>query len=140
MANAEDVVQEAYTKALTYIDKYNSERGEFDQWFSTILNNVLKDFKKIEHARGVVYLDAEEFNLPSELVTSPKLEGERFRNGLKELIAKQPVRRQTILTLYYIDGWEPHEIASLLGVPFGNIRLIIHYFKSTVIDNPKGLV
>ena len=38
---AEDIVQEAYERAIRYRRSYNG--AEFDKWLNTILNNCLRD-------------------------------------------------------------------------------------------------
>jgi len=40
--NAEDVVQEAFTRALKYHKSYNPAMTAFDAWFSRILDNSLR--------------------------------------------------------------------------------------------------
>ena len=44
--NAEDIVNESYTRALEW---YHDEVVDFDKWFNTIVFNVLRDHKSQEH-------------------------------------------------------------------------------------------
>lgn len=43
---AEDMVQETYTRVLTY---WNESVGDFNAWFGTVLSNVIKQYKAEEY-------------------------------------------------------------------------------------------
>ena len=53
---AEDIVQEAYCRALKYYSELKVE--EFDRWFSMILNNAYNDYKRDEI--GLSYIEDED--------------------------------------------------------------------------------
>jgi RNA polymerase sigma factor (sigma-70 family) len=44
---AEDCVHEAYARAIRYIESCDNDK-DFNKWFTTILNNVLIDYKNIQ--------------------------------------------------------------------------------------------
>ena len=57
--NAEDVVQEAYARALKYFrawtyDGVGTELDSFNRWFTTILNNACREFQYEERGQGMV--------------------------------------------------------------------------------------
>lgn len=54
--DAEDVVQEAYARALRYQDSFDGTN--FDRWFNTILNNALREHKNNES--GITHQSFEE--------------------------------------------------------------------------------
>ena len=70
-ANAEDIVQEAFTRALTYYTSYVPDIYEFGAWFSRILDNTSKDFHRVEKNKGMV-IDVDE-DLLEGLNTDPYL-------------------------------------------------------------------
>lgn len=54
-SNAEDVVQEAFLRALQYSDSYTiSDNNNLEKWFNSILRRALVDFKRIETKQGMV--------------------------------------------------------------------------------------
>lgn len=54
LANAEDVVQEAFLRALQYSDSYTvREDSDMEKWFNSILRRALVDFKRIETKQGM---------------------------------------------------------------------------------------
>jgi RNA polymerase sigma factor (sigma-70 family) len=54
---AEDCVHEAYARAIRYIESCDNDK-DFNKWFTTILNNVLIDYKNAE--RGQIHEYEEE--------------------------------------------------------------------------------
>lgn len=54
-SNAEDVVQEAFLRALQYADSYTEREGQnMEKWFNSILRRALVDFKRVETKQGMV--------------------------------------------------------------------------------------
>lgn len=51
--NAEDVVQEAFTRCLEGVDTFDSQRGDLGRWIVRALTNTFIDFKRQERARGM---------------------------------------------------------------------------------------
>ena len=122
MTNAEDVVQEAFTRALTYIEaarEINSVRA----WFTTILNNATRDFKQEERMDGMVR---------DEPVTEP-LDELCFKHELIETVLaeadKYSMPENEVLMLAIRHEWKPREISKISPLNPNNIRVIIHRFK-----------
>ena len=55
--NAEDAVQEAYTRALAYYKTFNPESGVFEKWFENILNNSVRNLNSEARSKGIVNPD-----------------------------------------------------------------------------------
>lgn len=52
---AEDVVQEAFTRAVKYILLFDEEKGLMETWFNAILFNALRDIQKQERNYQELY-------------------------------------------------------------------------------------
>lgn len=52
--NAEDIVQEAFLRALFYADSYAArEDQDMEKWFNSILRRALVDFMRVETKQGM---------------------------------------------------------------------------------------
>ena len=123
---AEDVVQEAYFRACNYWATYDGEQG-FNTWFSSILNNAIKDFFKEEALHGMgTSLDSTEIDEGSRLLDRLTLE------ELLGFINRQPERIARILNLHIIQGYRSDEVAQLVPESADNIRKIVQRFRAEV--------
>jgi RNA polymerase sigma factor (sigma-70 family) len=123
--NAEDVVQEAYTRACQYWPSYNLLEGGMDQWMSAILRNCMADMKRDQAKEGAV-IDAS----PDEmlLIYHPHLDEQEALDALKAIENKKPHERD-ILKLFFYEQYQPADIAQLVPQTNGAIRQVIHRFK-----------
>lgn len=139
---AEEVVQEAYTRALKYFKKFNPKKGLFDQWFALILNNALNALKNEEKHRGVKFEidDDEEWDVPEELVVYPQEKEIRFRKGIAAAIWEENERDRNILTMFFFDGFKTTDISEFIGVNHSNVRSIIKRFRDKLIAAPEGII
>ncbi len=51
-AGGEDVVQEAFCRALKFYGSYDERRGKLETWFNTILFNSLRDNQRASKGSG----------------------------------------------------------------------------------------
>jgi RNA polymerase sigma-70 factor (ECF subfamily) len=99
--DAEDVLQEAFTKAYIYLDKY-SDRYRFYTWLATIVRNVALSHLK---SRLAHYSLSEDLLIPSRLVVedSPELAALASSRALvvRETVDALPERYRRVLLLRY---------------------------------------
>ncbi|MEL7423474.1 MAG: RNA polymerase sigma factor [Bacteroidota bacterium] len=128
--NAEDVVQEAFTRALKYVDSYDKAKREFGAWFNTILNNALRDFKRDEKNYGM----SMEAAGGEEEVEEPRLDVRQERREVRDLIFQKGEVQQEILRLYYILNYTPKDIQAVTEHPRGTILSTITRFQQEVME------
>ena len=58
--DAEDVVQEAFVRALKYADSFNPDFHEIGAWFNTILNNSFKEYRHDNYTGDYSFCDDRE--------------------------------------------------------------------------------
>ena len=126
--NAEDVVQEAFARALKYWDTYDPNNKELGAWFNTILNNTLKDFKREELMYGMCIEFDENLYKGTEL----SLTNHHMINKVKDLINAKCAHTREILSLYYLKGYKPQDIEHILDVSNKSIREAVWRFKGEV--------
>ena len=123
--NGEDIVQEAYTRAMKYWHSFNVDR-DFKRWFSTILLRCLKDKIKDEKEHGF---------FEGEIITSDtqtKAFNRIIIKDVQKIIHMQPDNVRYILTLYFFEQYKTKEIAEIVPESHTNIRRIIHDFRKTL--------
>lgn len=126
---AEDVLQEAFLRALVYQATFDSTKKELGAWFSTILKNTLRDFKRAEWLFGM----GEEFNEdlydPQEM---PINESELVKR-IYELVDEKEDHHQEILLLYFDKHYSHIDIHNITGIKHATIRQVVGRFKAEVI-------
>jgi len=127
--NAEDVVQEAYTRALTYQSSYDNSRP-FAHWFSTILNNTTRDLKAEERRQGMKVEMTEEIEESLLDAHEPGFTGFGL---ISEMIPKLMQPDRMICDLYFNKQYKPADIHKVVpNVNPTSIRQKIHLFKVAV--------
>ena len=126
--NAEDVLQEAFVRALTYWNTFDPENKELGAWFSTILKNSLRDFKRDEWLFGMGEEFDEELYDPQEM---PVEEGELIRQ-IYELVDGKIESQKEILLLYFDKHYGLKDIHNITGQSRENVKKVVHRFKQEV--------
>jgi RNA polymerase sigma factor (sigma-70 family) len=128
MINAEDVVQEAFSRALRYRDSYRTD-NPIEGWFSRILINAASDFQRIERLNGLS--DGHDDEEGTESLDNSHFKSEMVGKVLSHLDEYDEDSR-TVIEAFYVYGWLPREIAEFSPLSSGNIYVIIHRFKEAM--------
>lgn len=121
-AGAEDVVQTAFTRALTYASTYQPEKGDLGQWFSRILYNALSDWRR---DRDGMTKD----NPPPVLDEAYEEIFENFDLVVHLLNSTVSCEHKRVLQLHFIFGYNAREVREVTGISTNNIYQICHRFK-----------
>lgn len=124
--DAEDIVQEAYARALLYINALDSP-AFFEQWFSRILKNSLNNY--LNEKRGA----------PSEILDEEELEGidcpcyniVLMKEVRKEITNYLPEESE-VLHLYINHGHSPRSISRIVDMKYKKINNLIYRFKEDI--------
>ncbi|MFZ3043749.1 MAG: RNA polymerase sigma factor [Minisyncoccia bacterium] len=129
--DAEEVVQDAFTKMYLYADKYQPQEGaSFSSWMYTILNRVAytkyvarrKDWEKTAE------LEPEHYeSLPDE--RAEFLEDLSVRDEVITALAKLPEAAAKILKLQFIEGKTQEEIAVAEQLSIPAVKTRVHRAK-----------
>ena len=136
--DAEEAVQDAFTKAYLYADKYHPQEGaSFSSWMYTILNRVAYTkyrAKSIERGRRAELLPEHYESLPDS--RAEFLEDLSIRNEVLAGLAKLPETAARILRLQFIEGKSQEEIAASEDLSIPAVKTRIHRAKKlTVMSN-----
>jgi len=122
---AEDVIQDAYERALRYKNSFNPNLQEFGGWFNGILNNALRCYKLNERCLGMS-VEYDEEREEGE----PLLEWQQNTIDcvLAEVDKRKFVERQA-LYLYFFRQYKPRDIVQVLEITNAYVRTLVKKFK-----------
>jgi RNA polymerase sigma-70 factor (ECF subfamily) len=129
--DAEEVVQDAFTKMYLYADKYHPQEGaSFSSWAYTILNRVAYTkyrAKSIERGKRAE-LEPEHYeSLPD--ARAEFLEDLSVRDEVITALAKLPETAAKILRLQFIEGKSQEEIAKTENLSVPAVKTRVHRAK-----------
>ena len=117
--DAEDTVQEAYLRALTYFDSFHGEDGR--AWLLAIVRNTC--FEWLHKKRRYIELPVENLELARDGGLSPealqlrKADRATVQRGLEAL----PAEYREVLVLREMEGMSYKQIAQITSVPIGTV-------------------
>src|SRR5215213_1784919 len=112
MADAEDVLQEAFVKAFKNLHQYKGD-GELGGWIRRIMVTTAINFLKRNSRYQTELLFADEHLHP---VSNDNPEIKLEAKELADLIRQLPPGYQTIFNLYAVEGFNHAEIGKILGI------------------------
>ena len=121
---ADDLVQDVFFRILKYRKTYRDE-SHFTTWMFHIARNARFDYFK-KH-RNEVLLPEEGIDLPSRgPFPNQQFEKDQETALLKRALAKLPDEKRELLILARYQELKYEEIADLLGVDIGTIKVRVH--------------
>ena len=123
--NAEDVVQEAYCRALQYRRSFDPDTQELGAWFNKILINALRNAQSAERRLGMSVEYTEDMD---EIVDLLDWEDDMIKAIKRDVARKGEVVRQ-VLQLYLFNQYKPREISQVLDISNAYVRTIAKEFK-----------
>ncbi|MDO8566660.1 MAG: RNA polymerase sigma factor [bacterium] len=129
--DAEEAVQDAFTKMYLYADKYHAQTGaSFSSWAYTILNRVAYTKYVVRRKEGGhrAELEPEHYeSLPD--VRAEFIEDLSIRNEVISALAKLPETAAKILKLQFIEGKSQEEIAASEKLSVPAVKTRVHRAK-----------
>lgn len=116
--DAEDLVQEAFLRALERIDRL-SRGSPFGPWFYRLLVNAALNRRKYLARRRMDVIPA---TTPGPGDPEGDAERAQIRGRLAEAVATLPDDLATVVILHDLEGFTHSEIARVLQIPEGTCR------------------
>lgn len=140
--DAEEVVQDAFTRIYLYADRYEKQEGAtFSSWGYMILTRLaFTRYQKLKSKNArFTHLDPETYErLPEE---GTFLEGLSVQNEVLMALAKLPESASRVLTLQFLEGKTQEEIAGEEGSTVPAVKTRVHrakkLFKQALEDSAK---
>jgi RNA polymerase sigma-70 factor (ECF subfamily) len=129
--DAEEVVQDAFTKMYLYSDKYQEQSGaSFSSWAYTILNRVAYTKYTARRKEGGQRAELEPEHYESLPDTQAEfLEDLSIRNEVIAALSKLPETASRILRLQFIEGKTQDEIAESEKLSIPAVKTRVHRAK-----------
>jgi len=121
--NAEDIIQESYYRALKYYNSFNGE--DFNKWFSTILNNCLREFKNIEKGYSLDEFNEED----AERIHCTFYPSQIWVQVFQRIHQKSPDQRE-VLILFFKYEYSARDISHITDFTYAKIHQIIQRFRN----------
>lgn len=128
-ADAEDVCQDAFIRALERLDECQPDR--FAAWLLRIVRNMSISAQRRRRVRQAMPL---EWANGARSSSSPAQDAERsaLRDRLMEAMEPLPERQREVLLLHDLEGWRHREIGEALGMPEGTVRYTLFQARRAV--------
>jgi RNA polymerase sigma-70 factor, ECF subfamily len=108
--DAEDVVQQVFTRMLTAIQNYEQRSVPFSAWLLRITHNMAIDYLR---RRTPICEEPEKAVLEEPRMDS--FEAGQLRDALRDALSELPELQREIVVLRHLGGLSPREIADRLG-------------------------
>jgi len=138
---AQDLVQEAYLRALKAADRYEERGGGIRPWLFTIVHNCFytrvkrnkREATAVENFDGIASTQAAP-DAPPPAWSLAELDWDHVDGRLKNAIEELKPEYRTVLLLWGVDGMKYREIADILEVPVGTVMSRLHRARQTLAD------
>jgi RNA polymerase sigma-70 factor, ECF subfamily len=121
---AEDIIQDTYVKAISYIQKGKVNPDKYINFLKTVAMNVLRDLWRKNNRRGnVVNID---FINPMDTAIDDPTENSTKRMLIEEALIELNEEQRTVIELRIIKGYSSAETAKLMNRKEGTIRVMQH--------------
>jgi RNA polymerase sigma-70 factor, ECF subfamily len=129
--DAEEVVQDAFTKIYVYADKYEPQSGaKFSSWaYRILMNTAFTRYQKlIKEGQRFTAIDPEFEQFIGE--KKEHVGFEEKRDGVERILLRLPEHFSYVLRLHYLERWSQEDIAEETGENVGTIKARIHRAKA----------
>lgn len=131
-ADAEDVVQDAFIKALERLEDCDPDR--FGAWLLRVVRNRAHSVRRYLGVRDAAPLDA--VPTASDL-PGPQRETERAELRRELLTAMEDLTdvQREVLLLHDLQGWKHREIGEMLDLPEGTVRAHLFHARHALREH-----
>ena len=130
--DAEDVVQEAFTKIYLNAGRFKKVEGaSFKSWgYTVLMNTAFTKYRKVMKGRErTADMEPEHYeNLPDNVFEESF--GLEMKDAVFSILIKMPEHLARVLNLHFIKGLPQQDIADIEGVSVGAVKTRVHRAKA----------
>jgi RNA polymerase sigma-70 factor (ECF subfamily) len=133
-AVAEEACQETWLAVVRGLERFEG-RSSFRTWLYRILLNRARSTAGREQRAGRPDDEVERFDANGAWADPPvpwsdrvddRLVAEQLSRRVRELLPRLPEQQRQVVILRDVDGLDPGDVTSLLGITDGNQRVLLH--------------
>ena len=117
-ADAEDLCSDVFEKVQKKLDDFDSEKASISTWVFTITRNTVIDY--FRRTKPSEELDE---NLSDDTAVDEGLLSQETLSELASALKALPEEQRDIIVLRYYDGKPLTEVAELMGLSYGAVKL-----------------
>lgn len=128
---AEEVVQDAFTKIYLHADTFDPERGgSFSSWgYKILMNTAFTRYQKRKRESSkTAHLDPEIYEILPD-THGEKIEDKEIRDYVLTALAKMPETLSRVLSLHFLEGLPQKEIAKREQISVGAVKTRVYRAK-----------
>lgn len=129
--DAEEIVQDTFTKIYVYADKYEPQSGaKFSSWaYRILMNTAFTRYQKlIKDGQRFTAIDPEFEQFIGEMKEHSGFAEKR--DGIERILERLPEHLSYVLRLHYLERWSQEDIATKTGENVGTVKARIHRAKA----------
>ena len=129
--DAEEVVQDAFTKIYVHADKFTPQSGaSFSSWaYRILMNTAFTRYQKlVKEGERFTALDPEFEQFIGEQAEHSGFETRR--DAVERVLERLPTHFAVVLRLQFLERWPQEDIADALGVNVGTVKARVHRAKA----------
>jgi RNA polymerase sigma factor (sigma-70 family) len=119
-ADAEDLTQLTFERALRAWDRYDETRGGASKWLMAIARNLL-----VDHLRATLPAKPVDVEDLEQMPAAPDRQGLGLEPELERALAELEPRARELIALRFGADLAGGEIAALTGLTVGNVQQIL---------------
>lgn len=134
--DAEEVVQDAFTRIYLYADRYVPQEGAtFSSWgYSILIRLAFTRYQKVKKERGrTLALDPEHYERLAD--TDDFEDTLTIRDEVLQALARIPEQASRVLSLQFLEGKTQEEIAAIEGSTVSAVKTRVHRAKKSFKDS-----
>lgn len=129
--DAEEVVQDAFTKIYVNADKFSPQEGaKFSSWaYRILMNTAFTRYQKlVKEGQRFTNIDPEFEQLFGAEMNHSAFEEKR--DAIERVLERLPGHFAMVLKLHYLERWSHQDIADKTGENVGTVKARIHRAKA----------
>lgn len=132
IADADDLFQDTWYKAIKNYDKYNRDMP-FEHWLFSICVNTYKNNKKLFYNSKKICFgsDEEKTKFLNSIPNTDHSNSDDYCE-LHNAVAQLPKKQKIVVILFYFKDFSISEIAKILKIPEGTVKSRLNTAKSKI--------
>lgn len=123
--DAEDLTSEVFVYCYSHYEDYDPEKSSITTWLYLIVNSRIKNYYR-DHVTNADIESVQDVMADESIDMDAGIYLEQLRKVLMNAIKTLPERDQKVIMMTYFENKSGDQIARILGITPGNVRVILH--------------